>query len=86
MSSCVEREKGGTVPLVFDEDIFRDTVTRERKRADRSGLAMAMLLIGAQDSLHDNRPALFAGIVDAMAAIKSDIDIVGWFERESIMD
>jgi len=85
MSSCAERKKGGIVPLVFDEDIFRDTVTRERKRADRSGLAMAMLLIGAQDSLHDNRPALFAGIVDAMAAVKSDIDIVGWFERESIM-
>lgn len=85
MSSCAERKRGGTVPLVFDEDIFRDTVTRERKRADRSGLAMAMLLIGAQGSLHDNSPALFAGIVDAMAAVKSDIDIVGWFERESIM-
>ena len=85
MSSCAERKMGGAVPLVFDEEIFRDTVTRERKRADRSGRAMAMLLIGVQDGRRDNMPALFAAIAEALAAIKSDIDILGWFERESIM-
>ena len=72
MSSCAERERGGTVPLVFDEETFRDTVTRERKRADRSGLAMAMLLIGLQDGQREHLPALFAGIAGALAAIKSD--------------
>lgn len=85
MSSCAERKRGGAVPLVFDEEIFRDTVTRERKRADRSGRAMAMLLIGVQDGRRENMPALFAAIADALLAIKSDIDILGWFERESIM-
>jgi lipopolysaccharide/colanic/teichoic acid biosynthesis glycosyltransferase len=46
---------------------------------------MVMLLIGIQDSRPESTPALFAGIAGALSAIKSDIDIVGWFERESIM-
>ena len=85
MSSCAERERVETFQHAFDEDLFRDTVTRERRRADRSGLAMAMLLVGVQDSRHENTPALFARIARALAAIRSDIDILGWFERESIL-
>ena len=85
MSSCAERERGGILHPIFDEELFRDTVTRERKRTDRSGLAMVMLLIGVQDSRREDTPALFAGIANALSAIKSDIDILGWFERQSIM-
>ena len=85
MSSCAEREMVETFHQAFDEDLFRDTVTRERRRADRSGLAMAMLLVGVQDSRRENTPALFAGIARALVAIRSDIDILGWFERESIL-
>ena len=46
---------------------------------------MVMLLVGVQDSRRENTSALFAGIANALSAIKSDIDILGWFERESIM-
>jgi lipopolysaccharide/colanic/teichoic acid biosynthesis glycosyltransferase len=74
-----------TFHQAFDEDLFRDTVTRERRRADRSGLAMAMLLVGVQDSQCANTPALIARIARALAAIRSDIDILGWFERGSIL-
>jgi lipopolysaccharide/colanic/teichoic acid biosynthesis glycosyltransferase len=85
MSSCAERERVGILHLMFDEELFKDTVTRERKRADRSGLAMVMLLIGVQDSRRENTSALFAGIANALSAIKSDIDILGWFGRQSII-
>jgi lipopolysaccharide/colanic/teichoic acid biosynthesis glycosyltransferase len=85
MSSCVEKERAGIFHPIFDEELFRDTVTRERKRTNRSGLAMVMLLIGVQDSRCENTLALFAGIANALSAIKSDIDILGWFERQSIM-
>ena len=85
MSSCVERERPGICHPIFDEELFRDTVTRERKRADRSGLAMVMLLIGVQDSRSENTPALWAGIANTLSAIKSDIDILGWFEQPSAM-
>jgi lipopolysaccharide/colanic/teichoic acid biosynthesis glycosyltransferase len=70
---------------MFDEARFTATVTRERKRADRSGRAMVLLLVGVEDSRGENTSALFAGIATVLAAIKSDIDIFGWFERASIM-
>ena len=84
MSSFAKRERVGVLQPIFDEELL-EIVTRERKRTDRSGLAMAMLLIGVQDSRRDNTSALFAGIANALSAIKSDIDIVGWFERGAIM-
>jgi len=85
MPSCAERERVGILHPIFDEDLFRDTVTRERKRTDRSGLAMVMLLIGVQDNQHESTLALCDGIANTLSAIKSDIDIVGWFEQPSIM-
>jgi len=85
MSSCVERERVGIFHPIFDEELFRDTITRERKRTDRSGLAMVMLLIGVRDSRRENTLVLCAGVANALSAIKSDIDILGWFEQPSIM-
>jgi lipopolysaccharide/colanic/teichoic acid biosynthesis glycosyltransferase len=84
MSSFAKRERVEILQPIFDEELL-EIVTRERKRTDRSGLAMAMLLIGVQDGWRDNTSALFAGIANALSAIKSDIDIVGWFERGAIM-
>ena len=82
-SSCGERV--GIFQPIFGEELFRDTVARERKRTDRSGLAMVMLLIGVRERRGENTPALFAGIANALSAIKSDIDILGWFEQKTIM-
>ncbi len=75
----------GSFQAMLDEAVFQHTITRERKRTERSGLAMVMLLIGVQDSRHEDRPIPFAVIAHALSAIKSDIDILGWFERQSIM-
>lgn len=85
MSSCAEGKMVGVLHQIFDEDLFKDTIRRERKRAERSGLAMVMLLIGVQDSRPEDTPALFAGIANTLSAIMSDIDILGWFERQSVM-
>ena len=83
-SSFSKRERVGALEPIFDEEIM-EIVTRERKRTDRSGLAMAILLIGVRASRREHTSALFAVVADALAAIKSDIDIAGWFERESII-
>ena len=85
MSSCAEEKVVGVHQPIFDEDLFKDTIRRERKRTERSGLAMVMLLIGVQDSRREDTPTLFAVIANALSAITSDIDILGWFERQSIM-
>ena len=83
-SLFAKRERIGALEPIFDEEIM-EIVTRERKRTDRSGLAMAILLIGVRDSRREHTSALFAVVANALAAIKSDIDIAGWFERESII-
>jgi lipopolysaccharide/colanic/teichoic acid biosynthesis glycosyltransferase len=85
MSPCSEWGRVGSLQPIFDEELFKDTVIRERKRANRSGLAMVMLLVGVEDSRGENKSALFAGIANVLSGIKSDIDIFGWFERASIM-
>src|SRR6185503_4860591 len=84
-SSCSDRERVGMLPPIFPEELFKDTIARERKRTERSGLAMVMVLIDVQDSWHGNTPRLFAKMVDVLSAIKSDIDILGWFEGQSII-
>ena len=78
--------EAGALQRCFDETIFKDTITRERKRTERSGFAMVMLLIGFRDdSRGEDTSTPFALIADALSAIKSDIDILGWFERQSII-
>ena len=70
---------------ILDEALFKAILTRERKRTERSGLVMVMLLIGVQDSVDEDRPDPFTAVANALSAIKSDIDILGWFERHSTM-
>ncbi len=83
MPSVDEGERVGALHLLFDEDLFRNTVTRERKRTERSGLAMVMLLVGVQDGRRLDTPSVLEGVTEALSAVKSEIDILGWFERHS---
>ena len=85
MPSCAEGEKIEILQTIFDEELFKHTVRRERKRTERSGLAMVMLVISVQDSRSENTSVLFAGIANVLSTIMSDVDIVGWVERQSIM-
>ena len=85
MQSVDEGEKTGALHLLFDEDLFKDTVTRERKRTERSGLAMVMLLVAVQDGQHLDTPSVFERVAKSLSAVKSEIDILGWFERHSVM-
>jgi len=83
-SSCVERSRIETVPM-FDHRLFRDSIVRERKRTERSGLTMVILLVGVQDGRQQHAFDLFPDIGQALSAIKSDIDILGWFEHQAVM-
>lgn len=83
MSSCVERTV--TRHPIFGEEAFKRTIIRERKRTERSGLAMVLVLVSVQKSRVEDTSALFVKIANALLAIKSDVDILGWFERDSIL-
>ena len=86
MRSCsIEESQVQNLDPLFDARLFKDSITRERKRTDRSGLAMVMLLIGLHDSGHGEGSQPFYEVAQALSAIKSDTDIIGWFERDTVM-
>src|SRR5689334_10627968 len=85
MPSCAERTKGEAVEPMFDQRLFRESIVRERKRTERSGLTMVMLLVGIQDGRQHHAFDIFPAVGQALAAVKSDIDILGWFEYQSVM-
>ena len=85
MPSCDEKGRVGVIPLLLDEDLFKDTVARERKRTERSGLAMVLLLVGVHDGRRLNAPSMLEGVTKAFSTVKSEIDILGWFEQHSVM-
>ena len=69
---------------VFDAPLFKASIARERKRTDRSGLAMVMLLIDLHNDRHEEG-SQFCEIAQTLSAIKTDTDIMGWFERDAVM-
>jgi lipopolysaccharide/colanic/teichoic acid biosynthesis glycosyltransferase len=85
MSSCAEGKKAGAFRPMFEEALFKDTIRRERKRTERSGLALAMLLVGVDDSRDEEAPSILASIAEALNEIKSDVDILGWFKQQTVM-
>jgi lipopolysaccharide/colanic/teichoic acid biosynthesis glycosyltransferase len=71
--------------MLIDEGLFKQTLIKERKRTDRSGLAMVMLLVGIQVNKRETMNTPAVGIANALCAIKSDIDILGWFEQGRVV-
>src|SRR5436190_8036014 len=46
---------------------------------------MVLLLVGVQDGRCHNAPSVLEGVTKALSAVKSEIDILGWFEQHSVM-
>src|SRR5215831_1741542 len=75
-------EKTTRIPLVIGEDVFKAAVIRERKLTERSGLVMVLLLIGSEADKSSDSSVFWDDVSQALLAVKSDIDILGWFERQ----
>lgn len=69
---------------LLDEQFFKQAVTRERKRADRSGLVMALVLINLPLT-SEQETVDSAGVANALLAATSEPDILGWFERPGVL-
>jgi lipopolysaccharide/colanic/teichoic acid biosynthesis glycosyltransferase len=83
--ACSEGEAGESVQAIFTEPLFRNSIIRERKRTERSGLAMAMLLVGLQRGRQQNGLDIFPSVAQVLTAIKSEIDILGWYEQQTVI-
>jgi lipopolysaccharide/colanic/teichoic acid biosynthesis glycosyltransferase len=73
------------LPVVISETSFRATVIRERKRMERCNLAMILLIIELKNNKTPNSSAVWDDLSRALSAIKSDIDILGWFEHRTTL-
>lgn len=71
-----------TPSLILTEDLFRDALVRERKRADRFEEAFILVLISV-----DDRDALsrWTHVVKAISRTTLDADLIGWFEQFSVL-
>jgi lipopolysaccharide/colanic/teichoic acid biosynthesis glycosyltransferase len=71
-------------PLVVGQGLFRDALTRERKRADRFDQPFVLVLVARKpDRIAESSSWL--SVVEALAAAKRDTDVLGWFEQGSVL-
>jgi lipopolysaccharide/colanic/teichoic acid biosynthesis glycosyltransferase len=60
---------------VIDEELFRGSLLRERKRSDRSNVPFLVLLLELDDRADSS---LQGSAVDALLAAKRETDVLGW--------
>jgi len=69
-------------PLVIAEELFRDVLVRERKRADRFGEPFALVAVSAHDGYNIDA-SMWASVIEALTGVKRDTDVLGWLEQNS---
>lgn len=87
MTQVYTREEKATkvLPRIIGEDLFKAAIIRERKRTERSGLAIVLLVIGLENRKGPESSVDWDKITKALLAVWSDIDILGWFEQQDAM-
>ncbi len=80
-----EEDMAMTGLTILDETRFKQMIIRERKRTERSGRAMALLLIGLPKRPGEQRTAEGTVVAHALSTVTSDLDILGWFEPSCVI-
>jgi lipopolysaccharide/colanic/teichoic acid biosynthesis glycosyltransferase len=70
-------------PHVINQQLFRDALVRERKRADRFEESFALVLISL--TCQSGRDLRWTEVVDALSTQRLDTDLIGWFEQGSVI-
>jgi lipopolysaccharide/colanic/teichoic acid biosynthesis glycosyltransferase len=68
---------------LVSQELFRDALVRERKRADRFEEAFALILVSLDQPA--GPPSRWGHLVDALSQTKLDADVIGWFEQGSTL-
>jgi lipopolysaccharide/colanic/teichoic acid biosynthesis glycosyltransferase len=71
--------------LILTQDLFRAALNKERKRVDRSNEPLVLMLVALNDPFGDNSPAIWAPVIEALAAVSRETDVLGWFEWRSVV-
>jgi lipopolysaccharide/colanic/teichoic acid biosynthesis glycosyltransferase len=67
-------------PHVIDETLFRDALTKERRRAERFDQPFMVILVSASPDTVAG-PSVWQPVVEAFAGLTRDTDVLGWFDR-----
>jgi exopolysaccharide biosynthesis polyprenyl glycosylphosphotransferase len=70
-------------PRVVEADVFKGVLFRERKRADRSNQPFVLLLVSAHDRAGADSRTQWNAVIDALAAVRRETDVLGWFRPQS---
>jgi lipopolysaccharide/colanic/teichoic acid biosynthesis glycosyltransferase len=71
-------------PLIIGEELFTAALIKERKRADRSNQPLVLLLVDVDDRLGANSPSIWAPVIEALATVTRETDILGWFQWRAV--
>src|ERR1044071_6705258 len=75
----VHRHRPGR-PHVIDASLFRDALTKERKRAERFDQPFMLVLVSAKPGVAAES-ANWLPAIEALQSITGETDVLGWFER-----
>jgi lipopolysaccharide/colanic/teichoic acid biosynthesis glycosyltransferase len=67
----------------LDEQLFRDIVIRESRRADRFDQSFALVLVASGSRESSEGP--WSEVVEALGAVRQDTDVLGWFEGGRVL-
>ena len=71
---------------ILPEDLFLGMLCLDRKRAERSGKKMALLLLDAEDAETVGRKAeILKGIVKAANVARRETDPAGWYKQDAVL-
>jgi aspartate kinase len=71
---------------VLDEALFRLMIARERKRSERSGKPVLLMLLDAGRFLpSDKSGRVLTNIMSALSLYTRDTDIIGWYKNNSVI-
>jgi lipopolysaccharide/colanic/teichoic acid biosynthesis glycosyltransferase len=77
------RPRQGPSAQVLDGTLFMDAFLRERRRADRFDTPFAVLLVDRGDRAIE--PGGWSAIQRAVAAVRRDVDLIGWLEHDTVL-
>jgi lipopolysaccharide/colanic/teichoic acid biosynthesis glycosyltransferase len=68
---------------LISQELFRDALARERKRADRFEEAFVLVLVSLDSQA--SRQSRWGRLFEALSKTKLDTDVIGWFEQGSVL-
>ena len=77
------RKRRDQLHHILNQQLFRDALVRERKRADRFDESFALVLISL--TCQAGRDLRWTEVVDALTSQGLDSDLIGWFEQGSVI-